>query len=78
LREDTHLYLTVIARRAFGGTIHALCKGRRTMACTITSLFLIAMFGIIAAGMVFRPSTEKPSARQQEAPVAPSGDRVIA
>jgi hypothetical protein len=49
------------------------------MACTITSLFLIAMFGIIAAGMVFRPSAkEKPSARQQEAPVAPSGDRVIA
>jgi hypothetical protein len=79
LREDTHLYLTVIARRAFGGTIHALCKGRRTVACTISSLFLIAMLGIIAAGMVFRPRIkEKPSARKQEAPVAPSGDRVIA
>jgi hypothetical protein len=68
-----------LARRAFGGTVHALCKGRRIMACTITSLFLIAMFGIIAAGMVFRPSTkEKPSARRQETPVAPAGDRVIA
>jgi TRAP-type C4-dicarboxylate transport system permease small subunit len=31
------------------------------MACAITSLFLIAMFGIVAAGVVFRPSTnEKP------------------
>jgi hypothetical protein len=49
------------------------------MACTITSLLLIAGFGIIAAGMVFRPSTkEKPSARRQETPVAPAGDRVIA
>jgi hypothetical protein len=49
------------------------------MACTITSLFLIAGFGIIAAGMIFRPSTkEKPSARRQETPVAPAGDRVIA
>jgi hypothetical protein len=49
------------------------------MACTITSLFLMAMFGIIAAGVAFRPSAqEKPSARRQEAPVAPSGDRVIA
>jgi hypothetical protein len=49
------------------------------MACTITSLFLIAMFGVAAAGMVFRPTTkEKPSARRQETPVAPSGDRVIA
>ena len=48
------------------------------MACTITSLFLIAMFGIIAAGMVFRPSSkEKPSAQRQDTPVAPSGDRVI-
>jgi hypothetical protein len=37
------------------------------------------MFGIIAAGVVFRPGTkEKSSARRQEAPVAPSGDRVIA
>jgi hypothetical protein len=35
---------TTLARRAFGGTVHALCKRRRTMACTITSLFLIAMF----------------------------------
>jgi hypothetical protein len=49
------------------------------MACTITSLFLIAMFGIIAAGVAFRPTTkEQPSARRQETPVAPSGDRVIA
>jgi len=49
------------------------------MACTITSLFLIAMLGIVAAGVAFRPSTkEKPLARQQETAVAPSGDRVIA
>jgi hypothetical protein len=49
------------------------------MACTITSLFLIAMFGIIAAGLAFRPCTkEKPSAQRQDTPVAPSGDRVIA
>jgi hypothetical protein len=49
------------------------------MACTITSLFLFAMFGIIAAGLVFRPGTkEKQSARRQETPVAPSGDRVTA
>jgi hypothetical protein len=79
LREDTHLYLTMIARRAFDDTIDALCKGRRTMACTITSLFLIAMFGIIAAGVAFRPGAkEKPSAQRQDTPVAPSGDRVIA
>jgi len=49
------------------------------MACTITSLFLFAMFGIIAAGLAFRPSAKQdPSARRQEMPVAPSGDRVIA
>jgi len=49
------------------------------MACTITSLLLIAIVGIAAAGMVFRPSTkEKPSARQQETAVAPSSDRAIA
>jgi hypothetical protein len=49
------------------------------MACTITSLFLMAMFGIVAAGVALRPSTkEKPLARRQETPVAPSGDRVIA
>jgi hypothetical protein len=48
------------------------------MACTITSLFLVAMFGIIAAGVAFQPSArEKLSARRQEAPSAPSGDRVI-
>ena len=71
---------TRLARRAIGGTVHALCKRRRTMACAITSLFLFAMFGIVvAAGMAFWPSTkEKPSARRQETPVAPSGDRVIA
>jgi hypothetical protein len=49
------------------------------MACAITSLFLIAMFGVAVAGVVFRAGTkEKPSARRQETPVAPSGDRVIA
>jgi hypothetical protein len=49
------------------------------MACTITSLFLIAMFGVIAAGLAFRPDTkEKPSAQRQGTPVAPSGDRVTA
>jgi hypothetical protein len=50
------------------------------MACTITSLFLFAMFGFAAAaGVAFWPGTkEKPSARRQETPVAPSGDRVIA
>ena len=70
---------TVLARRAFGGTVHALCRGRRAMACAITSMFLMAMFGIIAVGLAFPPSTkEKPSARRQETPVAPSGDRVIA
>jgi hypothetical protein len=70
---------TALARRAFGGKVHVFCKGRRTMACTITSVFLIAMFGIVAAAAVFRPGTkEKPSARRQETPIAPSGDRVIA
>jgi hypothetical protein len=29
------------------------------MACAITSLFLIAMFGIVAAAVVFRPTEEK-------------------
>jgi hypothetical protein len=50
------------------------------MACTITSsVILIAMFGIVAAAVVFRPGTkETPSARRQETPVTPSGDRVIA
>jgi hypothetical protein len=50
------------------------------MACTITSsVFLIAMLGIAAAAAIFRPGPkEKPSARQQETPVAPSGDRVVA
>jgi hypothetical protein len=46
------------------------------MACTITSLFLIAMSGIIAAGMAFRPGTKEK--QRQDTPVAPSGDRVIA
>jgi hypothetical protein len=68
---------TALARRAFGGTVHALCRRRRTMACTITSLFLIAMFGVIATGLAFRPK-EKASAQRQDTPVAPSGDRVIA
>jgi hypothetical protein len=49
------------------------------MGCAITSLFLLAMFGIITAGMVFQPSTkEKPTVRRKETPVAPSGDHVIA
>jgi hypothetical protein len=49
------------------------------MACAFMSVFLIAIFGIVAAAAVFRPGTkEKPSARQQERPVAPSGDRVVA
>jgi hypothetical protein len=50
------------------------------MACAITSLLLFAMFGMaVAAGMALWPDTnEKPSARRQETPVAPSGDRVIA
>jgi hypothetical protein len=70
---------TALARRAFDGNVHVLCRGRRTMACAITSLFLIAMFGIVAAGVAFLPSAkEKPSARRQETPVAPSGDRMIA
>jgi hypothetical protein len=43
------------------------------MACAITSTFLMAMFGIATAVVVFRTSTkEKPSARRQETPVAPS------
>jgi hypothetical protein len=50
------------------------------MACAITSLFLMAMMvGIVAVAVAFRPSTEeKPSARRQETPAAPSGDHVIA
>jgi hypothetical protein len=49
------------------------------MACTITSLFLIAMFGIIAAGVAFRPGAKEESlAQRQDMPVAPSGDHVIA
>jgi hypothetical protein len=49
------------------------------MACTIASVFLIAMLGIAAAAAVFRPGTkEHPSARRGETPVAPSGDRVVA
>jgi hypothetical protein len=55
------------------------------MACTITSLFLFAMFGMaVAAGMALWPegsfpgTKEKPSARRQETRVAPSGDRVTA
>jgi hypothetical protein len=71
---------TALARHHNGGTINALCKGRRTMACAITSLLLFAMFGMaVAAGMALWPGTkEKPSARRQETPVAPSGDRVTA
>jgi hypothetical protein len=65
--------------RAAPSVVHALCRRRRTVACTITSLFLIALFGIIAAGVAFRPVTkQKPSAQRQDTPVDPSGDRVIA
>jgi hypothetical protein len=69
-----------LARCANGGIVDTLCKGRDVMACAITSLLLFAMFGMaVAAGMALWPSTnEKPSARRQEAPVAPSGDHVIA
>jgi hypothetical protein len=49
------------------------------MACMITSLFLFAILGIIAAGMAFQPSAkERPSARRQETSAAPPGDHVIA
>jgi hypothetical protein len=49
------------------------------MACTITSLFLFAMLGIIAVATAFRPaSKETPPVRRHEAAPAPSGDRVIA
>ena len=68
-----------LARQRFSDSVHALRKGRRTMACAITSLFLMAMFGIIVTGVVFGPSTEeKLSARRQETPAAPPGDHVIA
>jgi hypothetical protein len=70
---------TALAHPAFGGTVDAFCKGRRIMACAFTSVFLIAMLGVAAAAAVFRPgSKEKPSVREQEAPVAPSGHRVVA
>jgi hypothetical protein len=49
------------------------------MAGAITSLFLMAMFGIIAAGLAFGSSAkEKPPARRQETPATSSGDHVIA
>jgi hypothetical protein len=49
------------------------------MACAITSLFLMAMFGIIVAGVAFGPSAqEKSSARRQETTAAPPSDHVIA
>jgi hypothetical protein len=68
-----------LAGGASGGTVYALCKGRRTMACMISSLFLFAMFGVVAAAVTFITSTrEKPSARRQETPAAPAGDHVIA
>ncbi len=56
------------------------CKGDAPKACAITSLLLFAMFGMaVAAGMALWPGRrEKPSARRQETPVAPSGDRVFA
>jgi hypothetical protein len=70
---------TALAGGAFGGTVHALCKRRRTMACMISSLFLFAMFGVVAAAVTFMSGAkEKPSARRQETPVASAGDHVIA
>jgi hypothetical protein len=50
------------------------------MACAITSLFLMAMMvGTVAVAVAFQPGTkEKPSARRQETPAAPSSDHVIA
>jgi hypothetical protein len=48
------------------------------MACAITSLFLMAMFGIIVAGVAFGPSAqEKSSARRQETPAASPSHHVI-
>jgi hypothetical protein len=59
--------------------LFAQSKGGRTMAGTIALLFLMAIFGIILWGLVFLPSAkEKPSARRQETPAAPSGNDVIA
>ena len=80
LRRDNIAWLRLLAQRAFRCTVQAFCKRRRTMACAITSLFLMAMMvGIVAVAMAFQPSTkEKPSARRQETPAAPSGDHVIA
>jgi hypothetical protein len=55
------------------------CRGGRTMACTITSLFLFAMFGVVVAGTALLSSAkEKPPARRQETTTTPSGDHVIA
>ncbi len=49
------------------------------MTCMFTSLFLFALFGVAAAALTFMSGTkEKPSARRQETPAAPSGDHVIA
>ena len=49
------------------------------MACMISSLFLFAMFGVVAAAVTFMSGTEeKPSARRQETSAAPSSDHVIA
>jgi hypothetical protein len=77
--EQTASGATALAGCAFGGTVHALWKGRRTMACMISSLFLFAMFGVVAAAVTFMSGTkEKPSARQQETPAARSCDHVIA
>jgi hypothetical protein len=49
------------------------------MACTITSLLLFGMFGVVVAGMALLPGIkEKPPVRRQETTTAPSGDHVIA
>ena len=79
LDEQTARGATALARRAFGSIVHALCKGRRAMACAMTSLVLMAMFGIIVAGLAFGSNAEETaSTERQEAPAAPSGDHVIA
>jgi hypothetical protein len=46
------------------------------MACAITSLFLFAMFGIVAVGLAFRPSN-KPTPPVQRATAPTSGHSAI-
>jgi hypothetical protein len=44
----------------------------------ISSLFLFAILGVVTAVTFLLTTKEKPSARRQETPAAPSGDHVIA